>query len=116
MTPTFIRQPGTYRTVRPAETPREAEMTSAASLITGLLRCVLWLLRHGVYVIGFTGQRRNGLDRITVKVAASAYLYRIFGDECAWNTRRQDGALTIYTWYAERFGVRIEWEEVTCVH
>lgn len=109
-----IRKPGLYRIERAKETPREVAMTSATTLITSLLRCVLWLIRHGIYVIGFTGQRRNGIDRVVVKVAASAHLYRIFGDQCAWHTRRQEGVLTIHTWFVERFGIRIEWEEASC--
>ena len=100
------------------ENARDAATTSATRLITDLLRCVLWLLKHGIYVIGFSGERRaGGADRIVVRVAASPHLYILFGrDGCSWRQRRQDGALTIHTWFGERFGCRVEWEEVTlCV-
>lgn len=100
------------------ETARDAATTSAARLITDLLRCVLWLLKHGIYVIGFSGERRaGGVDRVVVRVAASPHLYILFGrDGCTWHKRIQDGALTKYTWAGERFGCRVEWEEVTsCV-
>lgn len=100
------------------ESARDAATTSATRLITDLLRCVLWLLKHGIYVIGFNGTRSvGGADRVTVRVAASPHLYVLFGrDGCAWHKRIQDGALTKYTWAGERFGCRVEWEEVTsCV-
>lgn len=101
--------------LRATQSPREATLAEAVRMITDLMRCVLWLLRHGIYVIGFAGWRGQGIDRIVVTVAASPYLYILLGsDNCAWRERRQDGVLTIYTWFADRFGCRIEWEEVTC--
>lgn len=93
---------------------REAAQATATSLITDLLRCVLWLIRHGIYITGFRGWRGHQADRIVVTVAASPSLYRLFAGDCAWSKRRQQGALTIYTWAAERFGIRIEWEEASC--
>lgn len=91
---------------------RESAMTSATVLVTNLLRCVLWLIRHGILVTGFHGAREFGVDRVTVTVAANPYLHRLFAGQCAWHTRRQDGALTVFTWFGDRFGVRIEWEEI----
>lgn len=103
------------RTASPAPAGREAAITEAVRLITSLMRCVIWLIKNGIYVTGFSGWRSNGIDRVTVTVAASPYLYRLLGiDNCAWRERRQDGALTIYTFFGERFGCRIEWEEVAC--
>ena len=99
------------RTADPS--PREAAMTSATRLITNLLRCVLYLIKHGVFVTGFAGcKTAAGDDRITVTVAASPFLYKLFASECAWQKRRQEGALVIFTWFAVRYGIRIEWEEV----
>jgi hypothetical protein len=97
------------------ESPREMAMSTATSLITNLLRCVLWLLRHGIYVVGFSGRRRdNGTDVVTVRVAASPYLYRLMTD-ANWFKQHRDGNLVTHTWQSIRFGTVIEWEEVTCV-
>lgn len=94
---------------------RDDAMSTATHLITNLLRCVLWLIRHGIYVNGFSGERdTGGGTRITVRVAASPYIYQVLKGEAAWQQRRQQGHLTIFTWFAVRFGIRIEWEEV-CV-
>lgn len=94
--------------------PRETAMTTATSLITNLLRCILWLLRHGIYVIGFSGRRRdNGTDVVTVRVAASPYLYRLLAD-ANWLKQSREGNLVTQTWQAIRFGIVIEWEEVAC--
>jgi len=96
------------------ESPRETAMTTATGLITNLLRCVLWLLRHGIYVVGFSGSRRdNGTDVVTVRVAASPYLYRLLTD-ANWHKQNREGNLVKHTWQAVRFGTVIEWEEVTC--
>ncbi len=89
-------------------------MTAATTLLTNLLRCVLWLLRNNVRLIGFRGESRLGVDRVVVTVAPSPTLYRLFGEDCAWHSQRYDGAATRYTWFAIRFGIRIEWEDVTC--
>lgn len=110
--PRHLRLPVKYAGAAP-EYPRDQAMTSATRLITNLLRCVLWLIRHGVFVIGFCGRRGESSDCVVVTVAASSYL-RVLLPDCAWRRRRQEGALTIYTWFSVRFGVRIEWEEVVC--
>lgn len=111
--PIPMRQPVKNAKVAP-ENNREAAMTSATSLITNLLRCVLWLLRHGIYVIGFSGRRRGtGTDVVTVRVAASPYLYRLLTD-ANWLKQNREGNLVTHTWQAIRFGTVIEWEEVTC--
>lgn len=94
------------------ESRRALAMGEAVRLITNLLRCVLWLVKQGVYITGFQGRRGNCGDQVIVTVAASPWLYRLFSDECTWQQRRQEGCLTIYTWFAIRFGIRIEWEEV----
>ena len=97
------------------ESPRDVAMTTATSLITNLLRCVLWLLRHGIYVIGFSGRSRSsGTDVVTVQVAASPCLYRLMAD-AYWLKQIREGNLVTHTWQAIRFGICIEWEEVTCV-
>ena len=97
------------------EATRPDSIAAATTLITNLLRAVLWLISQRFSVISFHGSRDIGGDKIVITVAPSPRLHAVFGEECAWRQRRQDGALTIYTWFADRFGVRIEWEEVTCL-
>lgn len=92
-------------------TKRGIAMGEAVRLVTNLLRCVLWLMNQGVYVIGFRGWQRNGVDHVTVQVAPSPYLYHLFKNDCSWQERRQEGCLTIFTWRSFRFGIRVEWEE-----
>lgn len=100
----------------PGATGREAALLEAARLIGNLMRCVAWLLRHDLHITGFSAWRGNGIDRVSVRVAAHPRLHILFGhDGCAWRQRRQEGALTIYTWFGERFGCRVEWEE-TCAN
>lgn len=93
--------------------PRDLAMGEAVRLITNLLRCVLWLIKNGVFVLGFKGWAMNGVDHVTVSVAASPYLHHLFQNDCTWQQRRQEGCLTIFTWFSVRYGIRIEWEE-TC--
>ncbi|WP_374342640.1 hypothetical protein [Azonexus sp.] len=98
----------------PAESSRDIALARAGSLIGNLQRCVEWLIRHGVYVIGFNGRRReNGTDEVTIRVAASPYLYKLMMD-ATWLKQTRDGALVTHTWQAIRFATRIEWEEVSC--
>lgn len=95
-----------------AKSRRELAVTHAIRTITGLLKAVIYLLQHGVYVIGFRGSRNSaGVDRIVVTVAASPYLTTLFRD-ATWLRQRHDGVLTIHTWFVERWGIRIEWEDV----
>lgn len=101
---------------KPAPAAHDATLAEAVRLITNLMRCVLWLIKRDIRVTGFSGWRANGIDRVIVTVAACPQLYILFGrDGCAWQARRPEGALTIYTWFADRFGIRVEWEEA-CAH
>lgn len=95
------------------ETEHDAMIRGAVQLILDLLRCVTFLVKHEIYVIGFAGARSSGgLDRVIVNVAPIPRLHAMFPD-CFWRERRQDGQLTVYTWCAVRFNTRIQWEE-TC--
>ena len=100
------------RTLPSVTTPRLAAIASATLLLTNLTSVVIWLIKHGAFITGFKGWRGEGIDRVVVTVAASPMLHVLFKDRCTWRERRQDGALTIYTWFADRAGVRVEWEEV----
>lgn len=105
--PVERRTPGEFRT----ETPREQALGTATTMITNLLRCVLWLIRHGIFVISFKGDSANGCDRIVIRVAASPHLQKVFNGQYGLREQRHDGALVITTWYSLRFGCVIEWEE-----
>ncbi|WP_153117401.1 hypothetical protein [Rhodocyclus tenuis] len=98
-----------------AEQTRATSVSMATTLIMNLLRCVLFLIKNRLSVISFRGYRDIGGDNIVIVVAPSPRLHAIFGEDCAWRQRRPDGELTIYTWFADRFGCRVEWEEVTCL-
>lgn len=98
----------------PPNSPRAKALNSATTQIVNLLRAVVWLIRHGVFVTGFTGRSQNGVDRIVVSVAASPLLYRIFDGRCCWLKQRQEGDMRIVTWFAFQNDIRIEWEDTTC--
>ncbi len=72
-----------------------------------------WLINLGVLI------RQVRIDRVprvvaTIRIDHSPFVDRLFAGSCAWRERRQEGAYTIYTWFAVRYGVRIEWEERQC--
>lgn len=98
----------------PPDSPRAKALNNATTQIINLLRAVVWLIRHGVYVTGFTGRSQAGADRIVVTVAASPLLYRIFEGRCCWLKQRQAGDVRIVTWFAFQNDIRIEWEDTTC--
>ncbi len=100
----------------PISSRRDHAMTTAVTLVTSLLRCVLWLIKHGVFVTGFRGTKSlGGVDRVTVTVAESPYLYELFRSNCFWLKRIQRGNIAVFTWQATRWGIVIEWEQ-TCAH
>jgi hypothetical protein len=94
----------------PDECPRAVALAEFDRRIENLRCCVHWLVEHEIRVIDSRLCRVGGI----VKVAASPSLRVLLGSDCSWRQRRQDGALTIYTWFAMRFGTRIEWEDVSC--
>lgn len=98
------------------EKDADTAMKNASALIFNLLRCVVFLIRNRIHVVGFEGWRGNHEDHIKVRVTANPKLYSLFHGECGWHVRRQEGALTRFTYVAVHSGIRIEWEEVACVH
>ncbi len=97
------------RVPMPAANPRSAALAEFDRRMENMGRCVHWLVEHGVHVLGSSLGRAGGI----VIVAGSPTLRALVGQDCTWRRRRQDGALTIFTWFAVRFETRIEWEE-TC--
>lgn len=105
------------RPIQHAAAPRPAvpaEIAEAEQLLDSLKRCAVWLLRNGVGIVGFVGSQSFGPDRIVVTVTAPAARLHVLMPDCECCKRGQDGALTVFTWTAVRFGLRIEWRETTC--
>ena len=88
---------------------RDQAISSATTLVTNLLRCMLFLIRHGIYVVGFEGRRHLGIDIACVKVAPSPYLHTLFS-QGIWVEQRPEGSLVVQRWSAMLFGIRVEWE------
>ena len=93
----------------PVANPRAAALEELDRRLENMGRAVHWLVEHGVHVLSTSLGRAGGI----VIVAGSPALRALIGNDCAWRRRRQDGALTIFTWFAMRFDTRVEWEE-TC--
>lgn len=94
-------------------TGRAAALAEIDEHINNLKNCLHWLIEQG-FVVNEADMRR-GKARPLVRIAPSPRLHVLFKDDCAWREREQLGtALVKYTWFAIRYGVHIEWEEVTC--
>lgn len=93
------------------EALRHAALAVIDEHLDNLKRCIHWLIEHAVVVLAV--DMRHGRARPRITVAASPRLYVMCQDDCANIGRRQDGALTVYTWAARRFGCDLRWEEVT---
>lgn len=94
---------------------RDQSIGHAIKLISSLLKVLIFLMQHGVFVVGFKGRKNDaGIDVVVIQVANSSYLRVLFTD-AAWLKQRQEGALTIHTWFVVRNDIRIEWEDV-CAH
>lgn len=72
--------------------------------------CIHWLVAQGVAVLSV--DMRRGRAQPTIEVAPSPWLHVLFQGDCANIVRRQDGALTVFTWVAIRYGCEIRWNEV----
>ena len=95
------------RPAAPVADPRAAALSEFDQRLANMGRCVHWLVEHGVRVLDSRLCRVGGI----VTVAGSPHVRALFAPDCTWRQRRQDGALTIFTWFAVRFETRIEWEE-----
>ncbi|MBL8396151.1 MAG: hypothetical protein JNK99_15635 [Candidatus Accumulibacter sp.] len=72
-----------------------------------VLHAATYLLNLGVKITRVVYER----DRAVITVESTPFLWRLFAGDCAWRQRRLEGETTIYTWFAVRYGTRIEWEE-----
>lgn len=90
--------------------PSRAETEAICRRTTNASQCVEWLKTIGAHVLGVSVDRGGAV----VKVASAPFLWRVFGGDCAWQERRQEGAVTVFVWFAVRFGALIEWEERQC--
>lgn len=114
MNPALIELPRPLSALRrpqpvPAN-PRSAALAEFDRRVENLRQCVHWLVEHGISVTDSRLGRAGGI----VKASGCPALRALIGQDCSWRQRRQQGATTIFTWFAIRFETRIEWEE-TCV-
>ena len=97
-----------------AQLQQQAE-SAATSMILNLLRALLFLLSRRIYVISFNGYRTEAdKDVVVIKVSHSPQVDAVFGPDVPWSQRKTINGLQTYTHFAERFGVRIEWEVNKC--
>lgn len=73
-------------------------------------KAVEWLSGVGVKVLSVEITRFAAV----VRIAYTPFLHKLFAGDCAWRQQRQEGNTTILTWFALRYGARIEWEEIQC--
>ncbi len=92
------------------QTARDQALAEIDSHLDNLKRCIHWLVSAGVAVIAVDMRRGTARPRITV--APSPLLHCLLREDCANVGRRQEGALTTYTWIGDRHGCLIRWEEV----
>jgi hypothetical protein len=82
----------------------------AEKMIQDLSACLAFLIANGVGIISFGARRRGRVDVAVVTVAPTPAVYALFPDR-AWREQAFDGVRTVYTWFAHRNGVRVEWED-----
>lgn len=92
------------------ESARRALLDEIDEHLANLKRCIHWLVHSGVPVISVDMRRGRAMPMVTV--APSPLLHSLFKDDSATIGRRQEGALTIFSWAANRHGCAIRWEEV----
>lgn len=101
----------------PAEQyPDRAQAVANASAVLGdrLSRCIVWLLFAGVTIVEFRGWNSGGVDQLCVTCVGSPKLHVLFSGECECQRRADLGNGPRRTWVAQKFGVRVEWEEASC--
>ena len=91
---------------------RAAALAEFDQHLDNLRRCVHWLVGEGVAILDADMRRSRARPRLNV--APSPRLHILCKEDCANIGRRNDGALTVHLWIAQRHGCDILWEEVTC--
>ena len=96
--------------------PERTQTVAAATTAIGdsLLRCLVWLLHHGVSVVKFEGYSTAGGDQFRIVCVASPKLHALFSGQCEIVGRWDFGNGARRIWVAQAFGVRVEWEEASC--
>lgn len=92
-------------------TTRSEQSAAIRRRLINAAKAVEWLEGLGVEVVDGKATRFCAV----VRVVHTPLLRRLFGDNCAWRQQRQVGDATVLTWFAVRYGARIEWEERQCV-
>lgn len=88
---------------------RAATLTEIDRHLDNLKRCIHWLIAQGIAIVA--ADLRRGRHQPYLTVAPSPWLHAVFGKDAATVQRRQEGAIEIVTWQANRHGCVIRWQE-----
>lgn len=86
---------------------RAENMRALSRRLDRVLHAATWLIGLSIRI------RKIRIDRhaTVITIENTPFVWRLFAGDCAWRERRTDGDVDRYTWFAVRYGVRIEWEE-----
>jgi hypothetical protein len=80
-----------------------------------LKSCLIFLVSHGIHVLGYLAHTIDGRDCVTVTVAPSPQLHQLYSGSCTTVRRRQEGDIIYETWIGLHPGrINVEWEETRC--
>lgn len=98
-------------TARTGSHEQEALIGSVTTLLTDLLRTLLWCVRNHIQVVSFRGWRGAEGNRAAVVVLASPRLHILFGKHCSYQRRAVENGCEVFSWAGSMNGIRVEWEE-----
>lgn len=71
-----------------------------------------WAIANHLAVLSVNADRCGAY----ICIAAVPKLYTVFGDECSWVQRKDEGCLRTELWIGCIGHIRVFWREVKCVH
>lgn len=86
---------------------RAENMLALSRRLDQLLHAATWLIGLSIKILEVRIERNDTV----IIVESTPFLWRLFAGDCAWRERRTDEDFYRYTWFAKRYGTRIEWEE-----
>jgi len=89
------------------ERARCERMRHLSTQLDAVLHAATYLIGVGIRIRRVTVDRRATV----IQVESTPFLHRLFAGDCAWRAQHQEGDVTVHTWFAIRYGVRIEWDE-----
>jgi len=107
------RQAALRAAQRAIDAVRADRLLALSRHLDQVLHAATWLIGRAIKIRAVHIARHA----VVITVESTPFLWRLFAGECAWRERRADGAggadsqFDVYTWFAVRYGVRIEWEE-----